>query len=319
MSKRFGVLIFIFFFLFLGIKCDAQGQYSALITKMETSLFGIDYGTQSDEARLKRIEEVVYGESSSSAVAQRVKKLSNDLSVDLIGQEIKPKKDTFAEDGDSYKEPVAKADSSVNYPIVNNLEDKVFEKEFKSLDINQRLANLENNVFKKAYNDDLNSRVERLREAVMPERVADNPVENDEDGNLYIPDDIMSKNQSPQGNYYKTPSFASTIPDYNSNNSVLDDYESNPDIAIPLAQLEKAALKKSFPNDTTSNRLSRLELNIFQSTFADDDEQTRLDRVASAHQAQKTSKRYDNNKFAQHMSAAMQIGALLLVVLAAVL
>ena len=299
----------------MGIKCNAQGQYAALITKMETSLFGIDYSAQTDETRLKRIEDTVYGESSSGPVGQRVNKLSNDLSADLIGQQIKPKKDTFAEDTDAYKEAIPKADSSVNYPIVNSLEDKVFNKEFKSTDINQRLANLENNIFKKTYDDDLSSRVERLKSAVMPEKVANNPADSDdnsENDNLYAPDDIMSTHAPLRGNYYKAP-------DYNSNNSVLDDYESNPDIAIPLAQLEKSTLKKSFPNDTTQNRLTRLELSIFQSTFVDDDEQTRLDRISSAHQAQKTSKRYDSNKFAQHMSTAMQVGAILLVILASVL
>ncbi len=310
MSKQFVILVFIFIFLFLGVKCDAQGQYSALITKMETSLFGIDYSAQSDEARLKRIEDAVYGEVSSNAVAQRVKKLSNDLSADLIGQEITPRKDTFAEDTDGYKESIPKPDSSVNYPIVNNLENKIFNKEFTNLDINQRLANLENNIFKKTYDDDLSSRVERLKLALTPEKVVDNSSDSSDDINMS--DDIMSKLPSSQSNYYQSPG-------YNFNNSVLDDYESNPDITIPLAELERSTLKKSFPNDTPSNRLTRLELNIFKSTFPDDDEQTRLDRVSSARQAQKTSKRYDNNKFAQNMSTAMQLGAILLLVLAAVL
>lgn len=314
MLKQFGILFLLLFFLFLGIKCDAQGQYCSLITKMETSLFGIDYSEQSDEARLKRIEDTVYGKSYSNPVRERIKKLSDDLSADLIGQQIQPKKDTFAEDADSYNEEIPKADSSVNYPIVNNLEDKIFNKEFKSIDINQRLANLENNIFKKTYNDDLNSRVERLKLAVMPEKITSNTDESydNRNNNFYAPEDIMSTRSPLQNNYYKAP-------DYNSNNSVLDYYESNPDIVIPLAELEKLKLKRSFPDDTVSNRLTRLELSIFQSTFADDDEQTRLDRISSAHQAQKTSKKYDNNKFAQHMSTAMQVGAILLVILASVL
>jgi hypothetical protein len=68
-----------------------------------------------------------------------------------------------------------------------------------------------------------------------------------------------------------------------------------------------------------SNRLTRLELNVFSSTFPDDDEQTRLGRIASAYQAKKTSHKYDSNKFAQHAATAMQVGAVLLMILAAIL
>lgn len=339
MSKRFGILIFIFIFLLLGIKCNAQGQYSAMLSRMEKSLFGVDYNTQPDDARLKRIEKVVYGQTSSNPIQQRVSKLSNDLSADLIGQEIKPKKDTFTEDDDNNtKEVIPKADASVNYPIVDKLEQKAFNKEFKTTDINQRLSKLEQRVFNKTYNDDLNSRVERLKAAIMPQHVANAEDDDDNTGNygygnrydnnrnLYRPDDLMSQTSQFQDDGFGTDgynllpqSLGSTIPKYNRNNSVLDNYENSSDITVPLSTLEKKVLKKTFPNDETGARLSRLELKIFNSTFADDDEITRLDRVASAYQAKKTSKKYDNNKFSQHTAAAMQVGAILLMILAAIL
>lgn len=330
--KQLGILISIFVLLLLGVRCNAQGQYSAILTKMETSLFGVDYSSQSDDARLKRIEENVYGTASSNPEVQRINKLSKDLSADLIGQEIKPKKDTFADDEDNYKETIPKADSNVNYPVVDSLEKTVFNKEFKTTDINQRLSNLEQNIFKKTYNDDLSSRVDRLRQAVMPQRVV-NKVDSDDDASLMNQTSQFQDNgydrynnqhqgidggllgQGPTGYGANIPQF----PNYNSNNSVLDDYQSNSDVNIPLAQLEKKILKRSFPNDTPSNRLSRLELKVFNSTFTDDDEQTRIDRISSAYQAQKTSKKYDSNKFAQHAATAMQVGAILLMILAAVL
>lgn len=323
-GKRLGLLIFIFILLFLGGRCEAQSQYSAVITKMEKSLFGVDYSNQSDDARIKRLEETVYGTSSSNPLTQRVDKLSKDLSVDLIGQEIKPKKDTFAEDEDNYKEAIPKADSNVNYPAVDILEKSVFNKEFKTTDINQRLANLEQNVFKKTYNDDLNSRVDRLKQAIMPQRIVNNPDEDDDSGNSYNPDNLLNQASQLQDDGYQgqggmSTGYGAQIPSYNSQNSVMDNYQSNSDINIPLAQLEKVVLKRSFPNDTASNRLARLELKIFNSTFVDDDEQTRLDRISSAYQAQKTAKKYDSNKFAQHAATAMQVGAILLMILAAVL
>ena len=315
----------------MGDRCFAVSQFSPSLTRMEKSLFGIDYSTQDDNARLKRIEEVVYGAPSTSvsSVPQRVDKLTKDLAADLIGQEINPKKDTFAEDEDGYKEAIPKADSSVNYPVVDGLERKVFSKDFKTTDINQRLASLEKNVFKKTYNDDLNSRVDRLKMAIQPEKVAPRDeydydgdsaesADASDDSNIYKPSDILSDN-APSQNWLSPKMKNQFAPNYNAQNSVLDEYQDDSDIDVPLAALERSVLKKSFPNDTVSNRLTRLELKVFSSSFADDDAQTRLDRVASAHQAQRTSKKYDGNKFAQHSAAAMQVGAILLMILAAII
>lgn len=342
MIKKFGIIVFIYAILCWGLKASAQTQFSATLTKMEKSLFGVDYDSQSDDARLKRIEDVVYGKDSTGPTQQRVNKLSKDLSADLIGQEIKPKKDSFEDEDAGYKEQPLKADKNVNYPIVDSLEKKVFQKQFKGTDINQRLANLEQNVFKKTYNDDLSSRVDRLKMAVMPQKMARNE-DNQDDEDSYVPNNMASDNTtgsaSPLGDddysdyspplshglahglNNQVPDF--TTPSYNNQNSVLDGYQDeamgSSDIMIPLAALEKSVLKKSFPNDTVSNRLTRLELLEFNSTFADDDAQTRLDRVSSAHQAKKTSKKYDSNRLSQHMSTAVQVGAILLMILAAVL
>lgn len=325
--KRFGILICIFSLLVFGGKCKAQSQFSPALTKMETSLFGIDYSNQSDDIRLKRIEEVVYGNISSSSISQRVDKLTKDLSADVIDQKMKPKRDSFEEDDNHLKENIPKADSNINYPIVNELEKTVFNKEFKTNEINQRISNLEQKVFKKTYNDDLNSRVERLKMAVLPDRVAADNTNTDEDditscipnnSNIQVP---VPRNDSSDSldDDFGSQNYATPTPRYNSQNSVLDNYQGNSDIAIPLAALEKRVLKKTFPDDTLSNRLTRLELNVFHSTFTDDDEQTRLDRIASAYQAKKTSSKYDNNKFSQHAATAMQVGAILLLILAAVL
>ncbi len=317
--KRFGIFILIFCSLLLGgwNNCQAQSQFSDTLTRMEKSLFGFDYAAQNDAARLKRIEEIVYGSASSKSIQQRVNKLSKDLSADLIGQEIEPKKDTFTEDeNNNNKESIPKADSSVNYPIVNSMEKNVFNKEFKTMEINQRLAKLEQKVLKKTYSDDLNSRVRRLKLAIMPETLAQiQPEENNE--NIYIPDDITKKFPKNYGGLLGN--YGPQVPDFNTNDSILENYYGDSDISIPLANLEKKILRKSHPDDVLANRLIRLELKVFNSTFTGDDEQTRLDRIASAYQAKKSSKKYDSNKFAKHTATAMQVGAILLMILAAIL
>lgn len=310
MSKRFRVIFCTIIIWFLGIQSHAQSQYSSVLTKMENSLFGIDYNNQSDDARLKRIEQSVYGAASSSLEAKRIDKLKNDLAVDVIDQKIKAKRDTFEDSQDSVAEAIPKADSNVNYPIVNELEKKVFNKEFKTNEINQRLSNLEQKVFKKTYNDDLNARVDRLRVAVMPDKTF--VAEDNDNSQYYEPQDDMKTGAA-------APDDLAGVPSYNQNNSVLNDYQGEANITVPLSALEKKMLRKSFPDDTVSNRLTRLEMKEFNSTFLDDDEQTRLGRIASAYQAKKTSSKYDGNKFAQHAATAMQVGAILLMILAAIL
>lgn len=316
MLKRFRIILYIIIYLLLGVECFAQSQFSPVLTKMENSLFGMDYGTQSDDARLKRIEEAVYGTASTNPAAKRVEKLKTDLAVDVMEQKIKPKHDSFEEEDGSPIEKIPKADSTVNYPIVNELEKRIFNKEFKTLDINQRVSNLEKNVFKKDYNDDLNARVDRLKAAVMPDKtfVAQED-ENSQDNSQYYfdsQDDDLAGSVQPDGGF-------AGVPSYNQNNSVLDEYQSESNITVPLSALEKKMLRKSFPDDTVLNRLTRLELDVFKSTFPDDDERTRLGRIAGAYQAKKTSHKYDSNKFAQHAATAMQIGAILLMIVAAIL
>jgi len=331
--KRLGILVLIVFCMSLSPKGFAQSQFSATLTRMEKSLFGMDYNSQTDDARLKRLEDSVYGSPSSGSAQVRVNKLSKDLSADLIGQEIKPKSDTFADADDAEsREPTPKADSNINYPSVNSLEKTVFNKEFKTMDIDKRLANLEQNVFKKTYGDDLNSRVDRLQHAIKPERVAQSDGDGDDSSSQPKDTDsfddggsLMDQTSQFQDNGYRARSaqlptgFGANVPSYNENNSVLDEYPDNSDITVPLGVLEKKVMKRTYPNDTVSNRLLRMELKVFNSSFTDDDTQTRFERIASAYQAKKSSSRYDNNKFSQHAATAMQIGAILLMILAAIL
>lgn len=318
MLRRFTIIFLIFILCAYGEKSFALSQYSTMISKMEKSLFGIDYNNQTDDARLKRIEENVYGQASSKPMNQRVEKLSKDLAAEYFGQEIKPKADTFEDEENNYTEEIPKADANVNYPIVDNLEAQVFKKEYKSLEINKRLAGLESKVFNKTYDSEsLNSRVERLKSQILKNRqtIVDN---NLNDSNY--PESTGAASDLPQNfDDFMSQNNNLATQDYNSENSVFDSYKSNSNISVPLSAMEKSVLKKTFPDDTPSNRLTRLEVSMFNTSFIQDDEQTRIDRIASAYKAKKTASKYDSNKFSQHMSTAMQIGTMLLMVLAFVL
>ena len=58
---------------------------------------------------------------------------------------------------------------------------------------------------------------------------------------------------------------------------------------------------------------------MFGTEFSTDDMNTRIKRLNSANKAKKTSKKYDSQKFQQKMSTAMEIGAMILMILAMVL
>ncbi|MFA7659204.1 MAG: hypothetical protein WCY19_07205 [Candidatus Gastranaerophilaceae bacterium] len=276
------LLFLIFVFLLLQITCEAQSQYSDNISKIEKSLFNMEYNAQSDEIRLNRIEENIYGTSSAEPIAIRINKLSKDLSSDVIGQEIKPKKDSFLEDDEII---ATKPAEDMDFSVINNLEKKVFQYEFKTVDISHRLSALEGHVFKKSYlADDLSTRINRLKAAIMYQKF---PVTDDK--NEQTPTLIVNSNRQ-RGKQ-----------------------ESASD--IKLVSLEKSVLSTSFPDEKSSDRLARLEAKVFDSTFADDDNQTRLNRIEGAYQAKASSKKYKSNRASQRTATAIQIGTILLMIL----
>jgi len=305
-------------------------QNSALFDKIEKSLYGFTYSNESDTARLNRIEKTVYGVESNGQAQSRIAKLRKDLSADLIGQEIEPKEDTLASEEDSWvfdKEP-AEA-SKMNYPAINELEKHVFNKEFKEKDIKTRLSNLETKTFGKTYaNDDLATRVDRLKAEVRPQNFMSNGLQQQENG--FYNDTVSKMDQDYHLDQYGTPDI--DYDSFNSGNNFSfpqeDDYYSSssqggnifkPSRKLSLSNIEKTLYNTKFENESTDSRLSRIESSVFGTNFANDSESERIARISSAINAQKSAKRYDSNKFSQNMATAVQIGTLILMVLACIL
>ena len=309
--KKFIVIISVL----LSINCAiGASQYSAVLDKLENSLYGFTYTTSDDASRLSRIEESVYGQSRpNKSINERIASLNKDMSAEQIGHEITPKEDTFAEEQDSYKDNIAEekmppAGANVDYPSINELERQVFNQEFKNQDLNSRLANLEKKSLGQTYdNDPFSSRVERLQAKLKPESFMDNSIAQSSN-NYYDGDSIpLDKNYALDG--YQPPEFEYDA--YNARNIKPE--------KVNIASVEKSIFKKSFNGDNMDNRLSRLESTMFGTTFNSDSQEDRLNRISSAYKAQKTASRYDSNKFSQNMATAMQIGTILLMILACVL
>lgn len=292
----------------------AASQYSSLLDNVENSLYGFTYTTQDDVTRLDRIEESVYGQASNKSTQQRIAKLKTDMAADLIGQEITPKEDTFAEDQDSYKDKIAEEKlpppgANVDYPSINELEKQVFKQEFKNKDLNSRLASLEQKALGSTYaDDDFSSRVERLQAKIKPKSFMDNSIA--QSSNDYFDGDAI-----PLDKNYKLDRYDEGEFDYDAYNA----RNSRQPQRVNIASVEKSIFKRSFAQEPMDNRLSRLESTMFGTTFNSNSEQERLDRISSAYKAQKTASKYDSNKFSQNMATAVQIGTLILMVLACIL
>lgn len=327
----------IIIFLVLLISCQTvfANSNTTIIDKIENSLFGFTYSNESENNRLNRIEEEVYGKISNGQAQTRIAKLKKDLSADLMGQEIEPKEDTFASEEDSWvfaKEPVES--SKIDYPVINELEQQVFKKEFKEQNIKTRLSNLETKTFGKTYqNDDLSTRVDRLKAEIKPKTFMANNMEQQD--NLFYDEPTERMTENYHLDQYGGPFDYDA---YNNQNSTMgynqdfgpeygdDDFFSSPHQNVfkpsrnrSLASIEKTLYKTKFDNDTTEQRLNRIESSVFGTNFANDNEQERISRISSALNAQKTARRYDSNRFGQNMATAFQIGTLILMVLACIL
>jgi len=285
------ILIILFFF----VPIEAHGAIKpqvAEISKIENEIFGFDYINDELKNRVTRLEKTIYGKESTGDLNYRIKKLATDITAEQIGLEIDPVEDTFNEE--------VLADSSVNYPIVDEIEMKLFQKTYKNRDFHTRIVTIERELFGKIYDvEDYSKRMDRIKAEVMPERLAREKVFGYDNSNDVISSvDLSGLNASrfsgrmPYGQENYTRPYAN-----------YGDYTGG---ASPL-------------NDNLDDELAQLEYSTFGTEFSNEDTPTRIKRLDSVNKAKKSSSRYDSAKFQQRMSTAMEIGAMLLMILAMVL
>ena len=301
------ILLTLIFMNLLFAPCTFAASNTEILNKIENSLFGFEYNNEDEASRVNRIEENVYGTVSNGDINKRIAKLNKDLGAELYGQEIEPCEDTLAREEEE-KEVLSSEDPNIDYPVINELEKSVFNKEFKNMKVKDRLAQLEKKVFTKDYTaDDLSTRVDRLREQVRPQGL--------EQQLANAVDTYHTEGYYPPPIDYDGMTIGGTSSSYDS-----DSY-SFPMAGrkVNLSTVENALYHQNFKNESMSNRLARVEQSMFGESFEDQDEKTRIGRISSAFNAQKSASKYDSNRFAQNMSTAMQIGTMILMILACIL
>ncbi len=290
--KKILCLMLYFVLIFYSNSCVYASNNDAL-KKIENDFYGFDYSGDNIKNRVERLEKTVYGKASSGDINKRIIKLSGDITADVIGLEIAPSRDTFLEE-DKLAE-----DSDVQYPLVDEIEKQLFGTSYKNRDFHTRIVTIEKKLFGKIYDvDDYSKRMERIKAKMHPETVVFNSSDvNDDYGTINSVD--------MEGTRRKRFSMPFGQQNYTRPYTNYGDFSyANPDI---------------LPRDNLNDDLSQLEYDVFGTEFSSDDTQTRIKRLNSAQKAKKSYKRYDSNKFNQHMSTAMEIGAMILMILAMVL
>lgn len=328
-NYRLFLISVVIFCLFTAFNLQAWGldTVASKLDEAEKNFFGYTY-QGSNESRLSRLEQNLYGKTKAGNQKQRAEKIYKDMA--LGGQTggaapVQPQTEqAFADIG-------PKAEAGIKYPVVDKLEEKIFKKTYPDEDIYLRLSRLEKQTFKKESTQSLNERVDALRNKILggdSRTAAEIDPDTEEivleNGRKYIENPYFgSGNNDSHYNYYSYEGSKNRIPPQN---SLEDDnsydyaqttgerYAQNYDLDI----LEKQLFGKRFIQEPPSKRLARLENKVFQRTFSDNDE-ARTQRLLAVTTAQKTSKAYDSNKWAQRINTGIQIGSILLMVLAMIL
>lgn len=275
-------LFIIFLFLNFSVAVFASADV-AQISKMEQVIWGFEYSKDDVSKRLSRIENNVLGVVNSKlSTQQRIKKLNEAIGLESYEDSLKQ-----AYELDSTEV------AGVNYPQIDSLEYQMFLTTYEKENIYKRLERLEKKLFGSTQDGNLASRTDRLKAYLRQDTVAQNP-------NYHI-----------ERPYSQTQDIEPYMGSQNK-------YE-NSDMYIQLAGLETILFSKTYSQDPVGLRLNRLERKIFQRDFSSDDDYLRIQRLQAAANAQQTAKIYEANKIQKITSTGMQLGSLLLMILALIL
>lgn len=255
------------------------------LSKVENAVLGITYSDQKLETRLNRLEEYLYGKVQAGNSNSRVAKILQTTKYSLLEE------DTTVADNTFEVEPF---DDSVDYPVLDDVEKRLNIPSKTGNNLNTRLSTIEKKIFNTVHNnEDFFTRVERIKSKVY--------------GNM-----SLAENSFSDGN-----SFDTDFEDNFSPKSFFD--KGSPTVRYKLSLLEQRLLKNTYGDETNNDRLARLENAVFETEFYNDNESERLNRLESVLKAKKSAPKYDTNKFQQGLSTAMQVGAMVLMVLAFIL
>lgn len=284
---KFKKIIIFIMFLILGLNCAFAAQDFSLedVAKIETTIWGFEYSKDSLEKRLGRIENNVFGvQNTKMSAKQRIEKINDAIGIESVKDSQKPAYEIAQNEVEQ-----------VNYPQIDMLEYQIFNSTYEKENIYKRLERLEKKIFGSSQDGDLALRTDRLKAYIKKDTIAQKQNTNYYFEQPYQMTDDIEQYMGSQGKY------------------------ANSDVFLQLAGLEMVLFSKTYSQDPVGLRLNRLERKIFQRDFSSDDDSLRLQRLQAAANAQKTAKLYEANKIQKFTSTGMQLGSILLMILALIL
>ncbi len=297
---------------------QAEESIGEQLTKIESSLWDLNYQNETNEVRLKRIENEVFGTTNSkSSIQDRINKLNTALGLESLAEAKAPASELYMDEN-----------PNVNYPVVDMLEMQLLGQNYKKENIYKRLERLEGKVFGNAQKGDLAQRTDNLKakiaisrpssslpsyqtgEYYQPQTQGGQGAQEYSFGDDFTEDDVIAKSRSDAQKRNRKAQNDNYSYDYGYGGS---------DVSLQIAGLENSLFGQTYSYDPMAVRLNRLERRIFQRDFASDDEYSRISRLQAASTAKKTAKYYDNNKFQKFASTGMQLGTFVLMILALLL
>lgn len=313
-------LLTVFFALTL-LSCQSFCAEINDVSTIEQELFGIEYKDDSISNRLNRLEKHLFGQIKTGTNANRIKNLSETSGISLL-----PKPD--AEQQRIAEADFEPEDDNVSYPIIDMLEETAFKKNYQGENVYKRVERLEKKAFGKTFDGNLAERTDKLKAsllAVKPEKITYDKNYNPNNLNSFSqPKYITMDNDD---NYsFSSPLFTKKSQNNFStgmaaplNESYYNTYGNQPsDFEFALSAAENMLLGKTNKHESEHERLSKLEKKIFKKTYSGD-HLSRLDRIVSAAHAQKTGKVYKENKWDRYISTGIQVGTIVLMILAMIL
>lgn len=178
-----------------------------------------------------------------------------------------------------------KSSLSEDYPVITKIETKVLGNNFAGEDIYKRLNRLELSVFGKISQKSLSERVDALNDKVIGSEPQNSNSDEDDD--------------------------------YSSNSAPSDDDDAS--LNNLLNQMEQQLMSRTYSNDSTESRVSRLENFIFNQSSADYPMQERIERLSTVIKAQPSDEIYKNMaqlKNDQMLGQGISLVALILMIVA---
>ena len=254
---------------------------------LEESLFATHYDQDPMDSRLSRLEQTVFGQAQTGLSTEaRLARLQKVLPQDHPASPEKRNPDQAAvnslpplqpesthrsppEQGHPAQAGVPPHADATDYPVVTQMEQKVFGQAFLREDLTQRLARLEKQVFQNTQNGSLADRTDNLRLVVLGDTppairapLAYIPVH---------PDDALPLVQS--NSTAGQPGIGS-LNDIQSGQNVV-----TPDMIAAIGQVEKEVIGQQFPAEPFPMRLDRVETKIFHATSPELSPEERMQRI----------------------------------------